>query len=234
MSVLLTVSKTMYGSGVADTLAGGGGTNTGLDLGSVVNGQYTPISNQSTNAGAQDLYIYHNAVVDPITSVGTYVQQYGTGTSYAYGGADTAAHDLTTILNYGNNDTSTVANNGDGLSGGLHIDMDWQVSQTNQFGFSRRGTQHRYYGNAGGVSGDGSSLSTAITMYVDALSYSSTHAAGGTETDATTPVAGKIGKNGDTVLGEQAHIKMRFYLPTSAVNGGIVQWEWVIAYSYTA
>ncbi len=231
MSVTLTVSKTQFGSGVSDALSGGG---TGIDLGSVVNGQYTPITNQSTNAGVQDVYIRHNATIDPITSVATYVQQFGTGTGFTYGGANTAAGDLTSLLNYGNASSSTTANNGDGLAGGLQIDMDWQVSQTNQFANSRNGTQKRIYGASGGATGDGSSLSTAIAMYVDAMSYSSTHAAGGTETDATTPVAGKIGKNGDTVLGEQAHLKMRFFLPTSATNGGILQWEWVISYSYTA
>lgn len=227
MSVTLTVSKTLTGSGVADSLAGGG---TGLDLGAVVNGQYTPITNQSTNAGSQDVFIRHNATIDPITSVATYVQQYGTGTGFTYGGANTAAGDYTTLVNYGNGDTSTVANNGDGLSGGLHIDMDWQVSTTNQFAFSRRGTNHRYYGNAGGSTGDGSSLSTAIAMHVDAMSFNNS----GTEIDATTPVTGKIGKSTDTVLGSEAHLKMRFYLPTSATNGGILQWEWVISYSYTA
>ena len=46
MAVLLTISETLSGSEVADSLSGGG---TGVDLGQVVNGQYSPIVNPLTN-----------------------------------------------------------------------------------------------------------------------------------------------------------------------------------------
>lgn len=217
MSVSLTVSKTQGGSGVADTLAGG---SSGLDLGSVVNGAYTPIINQTANTGAQDIYIRHNAVVDPITAVGTYIAQY----SGTYGGANSAAADFSTLSDQGAASGQATANNSTGVEEGLKVDQDWQVSTANQFN-PARGDGHVY-----GLAGNGVSLSTAFTMDADALSYSNS----GTETDASAPVAGKIGKSGDTVLGEQAHIKMRYYLNQSATNGGILQWDWVIAYSYTA
>lgn len=217
MSVSLTVSKTMGGSAVADTLAGG---SSGLDLGSVVNGAYTPIILQSANTGAQEIFIRHNATVDPITAVKTYIAQY----SGTYGGADTAANDLTTLEGQGAASAQLTANSSAGTEGGLKIDMDWQVSTANQFTPSR--TQCKVYG----LAGNGQSLVTAYDMHVDAMSRNNS----GTEVDATTPVTGKIGKSGDTVLGDQAHLKMRYYLPTAAVNGGILQWDFTIAYSYTA
>lgn len=217
MSVSLTVSKTMGGSAVADTLAGG---SSGLDLGSVTNGAYTPITLQSANTGAQDLFIRHNAVVDPITAVKTYIAQF----SGTYGGADTAANDFTTLAAQGAASAQLTANSAAGSESGLKVDMDWQVSTANQFTPAR--AQAKVYG----LAGNGQALGNAYDMHVDALSRNNA----GTEVDATTPVTGKIGKSGDAVLGDQAHLKMRYYLPTSALNGGILQWDYVIAYSYTA
>lgn len=228
MSVLLTVSETLSGTAFADSLAGGG---TGIDLGNVINGQYAPLVDQPTNNGHQDVFIRHNATVDPITDVKTFVQNYGIGTGFTYGGANSAAADYTKILTMGNADTSTVANNSDGFANGLHIDMDWQVSQSNQFTAARIGTgQHRIYGDNGGASGDGRNLATGFTMNADAMSRNNA----GTEVDATTPVAGKIGKTGDTVLGDRAHPRLRFFLRSDETDGGILQWEWVISYSFTA
>jgi hypothetical protein len=54
------------------------------------------------------------------------------------------------------------------------------------------------------------------------------------ETAATAPVAGKIGKAGDTALGEYAHIRLRQYIASAFAEGGIYQCEFIIAYSYTA
>jgi hypothetical protein len=65
---------------------------------------------------------------------------------------------------------------------------------------------------------------------VDACSYWN----GSSEVDATTPVTGKIGKSSDTVLGNRGHFKKRFYLNTGATAGGILQYDYVVAYSYTA
>ena len=228
MAVTLTISETLTGSGLADALSGGG---TGLDLGQVINGQFSPITDQPTNDGAQEIYLSHNAVVDPITEVKTYVQQYGVGTGFTYGGANSAAADITKLLNMGNTSSSANANNADGLANGLHIDMDWQVTTANQFNPSRIGTQVRIFGdNGGAATGDGRNLATAFSMHVDAMSRNN----GGTEVDATTPVTGKIGKTGDAVLGDRAHFKKRFFLATAETDGGILQWEFVTSFSYTA
>lgn len=228
MAVLLTVSETIAGAAFADTLDGGG---SGIDLGSVINGQFTPINDQPTNDGHQDVYIRHNAVVDPITSVKTFVQQFGVGTGFTYGGATSAASDIAKLLNMGNVSATVNANNADGLGDGLHIDMDWQVSMASQFAPARIGTQVRIYGdNGGAATGDGRSLATAFNMHVDAMSRNNA----GVEVDAVTPVTGSIGKSGDTVLGDRAHPRLRFFFRTDEVDGGVLQWEWVIAFSYTA
>jgi len=223
MAVLLTVSETATGAEVSDALAGG---DTGLDLGQVVNGQYAPLTNQTLNQGWQDLYFRHDAVVDPITDVKTYVAQY-TGT---YGGPASAAADITTLLGYGSSDTGATKNNADGNSRGLHVDMDWDVTDTNAFDYSRETSgQKRIYGKT--YSGlNGNSLATAFPMHVDAMSYWN----GSTEVAPSGAVAGQIGKSSDSVLGNRAHLRMRMYLHQGALDGGILQWDYVTAYSYTA
>lgn len=225
MAVTLTVSETANGSDFSDSLAGG---STGLDLGQVTNGQYAPLTLQSDNTGHQDIYIYHDAVVDPITDVEFYLAQY----SGTYGGAASAAADFTTIGAYGAADTGATANNSDGLSRGLHIDMSWDVLPASQFSYARETTgQKRIFGKGYGVpSKDGLSQPNAFAMHVDAASYWD----GSTEAAATTPVTGKIGKSTDTVLGNRGHIRMRGYLHTAAVDGGILQWDTTISFAYTA
>lgn len=223
MSVLLTVSETISGSEAADSLSGG---STGMDLGQVTNGSYSPVTSQSANTGAMQVYISHNATIDPVTNVVFYVDTY----SGTYGGAVSAAADYTTLKAYGASDTGATKNNVDGLSQGLHIDMDWQVSTSNMFSYSRESTGNmRIFGKTY-TSLDGTTQATGFALHVDALSYYN----GSTEVDATTPVTSKIGKSTDTVLGNRAHFFKRFYLNTAATNGGILQYDFVVAYSYTA
>lgn len=222
MSVLLTISETLDGSAISDSLAGGG---TGIDLGSVVNNQYAPIVDKSSNTGSQTLYIRHNAVDDPITDVKFFIQQYGVGTGFTYGGADTAANDFTTLVNLGNASGSSK-NNGDGNSGGLWIDMDADASTTNQFDQASFPTKVKIFGDGGT---DGIDLASAFSLVTDAMVY-----AAPAETLASSPVAGQIGVNNDTALGDNAKIKMRIYLPNSFAQGGIVQVEAVVAYSFTS
>lgn len=223
MSVLLVVSETVTGSEVSDSLSGG---STGLDLGQVVNGAYSPITSQSANTGQQEVYLSHNATIDPITNVAFYVDTY----SGTYGGANSAAADYTTLIGYGAADGGATKNNTDGLSRGLHMDMDWQVSSSNQFQYSREASGNlRIFGKT--YTGlDGVAQGTAFPMHVDAASYWN----GSSEIDAVTPVTGKIGKSSDTVLGNRGHIKKRFYLHSGATDGGILQNDFVVAYSYTA
>jgi hypothetical protein len=223
MPVLLTVSETVTGAEVSDSLSGG---STGLDLGQVVNGDYSPITLKSANTGQQEVYIRHDATIDPITNVKFYVATF-TGT---YGGANSAAADFSTLTGYGSSDTGATKNNADGNSRGLHIDMDWQVGAASQFDYSRDGVQMRIFGKDYGAGLDGASQAQAFDMHVDSASYWN----GSTEIDATTPVTNKIGKSTDTVLGNRCHFKKRFYLHTGATEGGILQYDFVISYSYTA
>ena len=229
MSVTLTVSETITGANASDTLAGG---STGLDLGQTTNGQYAPLTLQSANTGHQDIFLRHDAVVDPITDVKFYIAQF----SGVYGGAGTAAADFTTVSNYGAADLAAgaaTANNGDGLSRGSHIDMSWDVSVASQFGYARETSgQKRIFGSTNALYGGktGLSLALAFDMHVDAASYWN----GATEVDATTPVTGKIGKSTDTVLGNRGHIRNRFYLHTGETNGGVVQYDTVCSFAYTA
>lgn len=223
MAVTLVVSETVTGAEVADVLAG---ADTGQDYGQVVSGSYTPVILQSANTGAQDMYLYHDATVDPITDVKSYVAIF----SGTYGGANTAAADFTTLSNYGSADSGATKNNSDGFSRGLHMDMDWQVSTANQFDYSRETTgQMRIYGKTY-TTPNGLSLALAFSLHADACSYWN----GSTEVDAGTPVTGKIGKAADAVLGNRGHVKDRFYLNSGATEGGILQFDRVWAYSYTA
>jgi len=50
MAVVLTISETVTGANVSDSLAGG---STGLDFGQVTNGQYAPLISQAANTGHQ-------------------------------------------------------------------------------------------------------------------------------------------------------------------------------------
>lgn len=221
MAVNLTISKTLSGAAAADALAGAG---TGVDLGSVVNGEYAPIISKAANTGWQDLYIRHDAAVDPITDVGTFIAEY----SQAYGGAAAnAAADLATLISKGNA-SGNSANNNDGLSSGLRIEHDADISGTlGASAFDGTRAQVLIYGDN---NTDGIDLASAFDLHVDAMVYDNAS----TETDAGTPVTGQIGKSGDTTLGDRAHVKLRYYLEDAAPDGGIIQWDWVIKYSFTA
>lgn len=243
MSVLLTISETLDGAAVADSLAGGG---SGVDMGSVVNGSYAPIGvgGPADNSGAKDLFIRHDATIDPITDVKTFIQEYGVGTGFTYGGANTAGSDITKMLDTLGDASGTSKNNADGLSGGLWIDMNAVVAQVNQFDFATNGIGQggdnsvEIYGrNGGSTGGSGSSLADAILMASSAMVIDSDQSAGGDGSNGyipTAPVAGQIGKNGDTALGDNAHFRLRMHLLASFVDGGIIQHEMVVAYSFTA
>lgn len=220
MAVNLTISKTVAGTAVADSLAGSG---TGIDLGSVVNGEYVPIISKSGNTGKQTLYIRHDATIDPITSVGTFISAY----SQAYGGAASGAADYTTLKSKGNA-SGNSANNGDGLSAGLRVEHGADLGTTlGASAFDGTRAQVKIYGDN---NTDGIDLASAFAMHIDAATYWN----GSTEVVATTPVTGKIGKSTDTILGNRGHYSLRYYLEQAAPDGGIIQWDWVVKYSFTA
>lgn len=224
MSVTLIVSETITGAEVSDILAGG---DSGLDYGQVTNGSYAPVTSQAANTGQQDLFLRHDGV-NPITDVKLYVDQFSGG---VYGGANSPSTDLTALLAYGASDTGATANNGDGLSRGLHIDMDWQVNAASQFSYSREaaGNKRIFGKDYSGL--DGSSSTLAFPLHVDAMSYWN----GVSEIDAVTPVTGSIGGSADTgTLGNRGHFKSRFYLHTGATEGGIFQFDTVINFAFTS
>jgi len=243
VTVLLTIAETIDGSALADGLAGGG---TGVDLGSVVNGSYAPIGGggPGDNSGAQQIFIAHDATIDPITDVKTFIQTFGAGTGFTYGGADSAANDIVTMLDTLGDNSGTSKNNANDLSAGLWVDMNSDVTQTNQFDFATNGVGQggdnsvEIYGRSGGSSGgQGSDLATGIVMAASAMVIDSDQAAGGDAANGyngSAPVAGQIGVDGDGALGDNAHCRLRVQLLGSFTNGGIVQWEWVTAYSFTA
>lgn len=230
MAVSLTVSDTLDGAAVSDALTGG--VNPGIDLGSVINGSWTPVTNKATNDGVRDVYIAHNGV-NEITDVGTFVQQYGTGSGNTYGGAKTASDDFnaaTTGLKALGQNSGSSKNNGDGLSGGLWVDHDWDSSLANQFDFATNG------GGSGNdtviIYGDNGTEGVDLASAEPLRSESCVYNAPG-ETNGSAPVDQKIGPAGNTTQGDAAHVKMRFYLPLSHPDGGVIQFEWVIKYSAT-
>lgn len=229
MAVTLYVQSSKSATGAsqfADSLAGGG---TGIDFGQVVNGQFAPIIDQSTNDGALAVYINHNATIDPVTNVKLYLGSYAL-TGATYGGAASAASNISSIYAEGqaSDESSGAKNNSNGLAGGVWVDFQWDVSTANQFDISTRSSNVKIFGNNGT---DGISAASAFTVGADAMLYSSNDVA---EVDATTPVAGTIGKNNDTVLGDYAKMKLRVYLRTAFPDGGIFQAALVVRFSFTA
>lgn len=221
MAVTLTVSNTAAGANFADTLQG---LSTGMSIGVVSNGIYAPLTSQVANTGHKDVYISHDGT-NEITDVALYVAQF-TGT---YGGANTAALDFTALAAYGAVDSGSNANNADGLSRGLHIDMSWDVATASQFAYARETSgQKRIFGKS--YTGlDGLSLATSFPLHVDAASYWD----GSTEADASAPQTGKIGPSASTTLGNRGHYRLRFYLHSAATDGGYLQFDIVTAFSFT-
>jgi hypothetical protein len=226
MAVNLTVSKTIDGAAVSDSLAGGG---TGVDIGSVVNNQYGPIISKAANTGQQHIYVRHDATIDQITAFSVFVQEYGAGTLFTYGGADTAPNDYATLANLGNASGSSK-NNADGVSGGLWVDMEADVATINKFDQAARPTLVKIFGDNGGTSGDGIDIASAFLVESEAMVWDNASV----ETNGSSPVDGQIGKANDTVLGDNAHLQFRLYLPNAHPDGGILQWETVFSYSFTA
>ena len=226
MAVSLTISKTLGGAAVADTLAGDPG-NSGVDLGSVINSEYTPIIDKSANTGWQALYIRHNATVDEITDCGSFIEEF----SQVYGGAAaSAAADYATMKSKGNS-SSDSANNGDGNGAGLRIEHDKDLGGTlGASAFDGSRAQVSIYGKDPGGGQEGISLATAFEVHQDAMVRDNA----GSPVAPSAPVAGKIGIAGDATLGDNAYVKLRFYLEDAAPDGGIIQWDWVFKYSFTA
>ena len=62
MAVNLTASEVFTPiTAISDALLGGG---TGLDLGTVTNGNYAPLTDKTANTGHQDLYLSHDGTAN--------------------------------------------------------------------------------------------------------------------------------------------------------------------------
>jgi len=221
MTVSITISETIDGAELSDALVGDA-LAVGLDLGSVQNNSYAPLTDKSLNTGAANLFIHHNAAIDPITQCKWYLQAYGSSLAWAYGGARTPAADIQALKDLGDS-SGTSKNNADGLSGGLWIDQKWNASSVQQFD---AGVSKVYIFKTS----VGFSLATAVGIVKESMVYNNASV----ETAATTPVDGVIGKALDTVKGTNSHQKMRIYMPAVFAEGGYYQIEAVLAFSFTA
>lgn len=249
MAVTLKLARTKNGTAVNDTLAGGG---SGIDFGNVINGSYAGVVDKPTNTHNDNVcrfFLSHNATIDPITEVKFYMAAY----HLTYGGALSAALDYASASHGMTNiglASGSSKNNNDNLSGGLWLDMDWDVTVTNQFDYATRVNNVRIFGKPlSGVTGsmatpnagiglvnqngqDGTNLAEAFFLNSDACLYSSDDNTN--ETAPTAPVHGRIGKQNDTALGDFAKLLFRVYLPGTYPDGGIIQFTNVISFSFTA
>jgi len=238
MTVALTISETIDGAAVADSIEGGG---VGSDLGTVTNSGYAPRINKTANTGRLDLFIRHDGV-NEITDFQTFIQEYGTDTGFAYGGGQTPTDDLTNIKNLGAV-SGDSRNNANGLSGGLWIDMNASVAEVNQFDYTSNGISS--VGSQGGDDTirkygdnnvDGLSIETAFILRSKAVVIATSQGNGGDAGNGFTPngpVDGTIGATGNTTFGDNGHVKLRMYLTETFSTGGLHQWEWVGGYSFT-
>jgi len=228
MAVVISVVPSPGSStNMSDALAPTGSGNIGADIGQVANGGYTPlVGNQSANQGSKDLYLRHNSVDDPITDVEFYLAPY-TG---VYGGPKSPAIDYAEVISAGFSDGGGTPNNTDGLSSGLHIDMSYSVTTGSQFAPARESTgQVRVFGkiynsNQVGIQTNPIGLHKDACFYYDGVSNSA----------PINALDGVIGKEGDTVRGNRAHLRLRYYLPLSASVNGLIQWSFVTLFSYTS
>lgn len=240
MAVILTVSETLGGAEVSDTLAGAG---TGVDLGQVVNSQYAPIvGDQALNGGAQVLYFRHNATIDPITNLKIYMDSYSR-TGFTYGGASTALSDYNTLKSEGDASAVTAAekNNSTGLAGGLWMEMQRNIASSNQFDIAtdRISNDPLIYDQGPGTKfvkifgkgNNGIDEASAYGVIREACVYTPDNLA---ENDPSASVDGKIGIETDSVLGNRAKIRFRVYLREAFADGGIFQVALLARFSYTA
>lgn len=245
MAVAITASKTVQGSAVADNLAVPSGSATGADIGSVQNGAYAPLINQTANTGVYDLYFRHDAAIDPITNCVTFIGEYGVGSGNAYGGAKNASQDIADVLALGAASDGNKNNlaSPSKLGGGIRIDMDADQADINRFDWDTNGLgeggndtvaiygkDHTNFSNL-----DGSDLANGFPCMAAALMYDT---GGGVPGVPSAPVQGTIGRSSDApeaaLLGSDFKASLRAYLPEAHPDGGVVQVDYYLGFSFTA
>lgn len=228
MTVTLTVAASLLGAAPNDALAGGG---VGLDLGTAINGVYTPLIDKTDNTGFAEVFISHNGI-NQIDDVGTFISPY----SQPFGGvADTANAEYVALLAEGAaSDNSPNNNNSPALGQGLRVEYAADLGTALGLSlFDNSRAQVGIYGKAKVVGlnngFDGSNLANAFIFHQDAM----IQANGGTPLVASAPQAGVIGPAGNSSLGDTATAKLRYYLAETAEEGGIGQVDWVVKYAFT-
>lgn len=137
-----------------------------------------------------------------ITDFGYYVGVF-TGT---YGGDYAAITDYNKLLAHGD------------ASKGLLIEENaFQATP-----FSVAGTTFRV------KTGQASSYATRRVMPTSAMVWNNS----GAETVPSAPVAGELGQNGNSTLGDRAKLRIRYEVPTTETLGGKRQWDTIGAFAY--
>ncbi|MBP98749.1 hypothetical protein CMK18_22605 [Candidatus Poribacteria bacterium] len=226
MTVSLTVSDVfpvVLGTSIANSIAGGGGSQVGWNIGSVTSGQWGPITNKISNLGHKDLYLAHDGT-NKITNFTIHIAEFGTTTGYTYGGSSTAALDYAGVKAQGSA-SGTSKNNLDNASAGLWIEYEHVVSDANRFDYASRPSLVNIFGK----SNLGISDATGFDLKSESMIYNSSGA-----TVANSPVDGEIGAAADSVLGDTSHIQLRHYMEANPSLSSTVQYEMVYRYSFTS
>lgn len=125
--------------------------------------------------------------------------------SGTYGGDYSASLDLTKIIAHGDSGS------------GLQIEEVFNAGTPFAGSyFTVNNTNGRNYG-------------TRRTMRTTSFLYNNASV----ETTPTTPVQGQLGAFGDTVLGDNAKLRMRYVVPTTETLVGIHQYDLIVIFSYT-
>lgn len=128
--------------------------------------------------------------------------------SGTYGGDYNASADLAKLIAHG-----------DAGDYGMQWDFRWDASPTFASG------QYTIFKTGVGVS-----FATRVTIPVTAMSRND----GGTEVDAVSPVAGKLGPAASASLGDRAHMTMRYKTPASETATGRRQVDVYYSYNFTS
>lgn len=149
------------------------------------------------------LLIRHDGV-NKITSTAFYIQSFS-GTPY--GGAYTPAADLARLLALGDMTPTSY---------GLQLEEDWDAAVPFSTFYQVK-------------TGAADSFANRRTIAASSMSYNNS----GVEANPSAPAAGEIGPDGNTTVGDRGHLTYRMSIPATETDGGIRQFDLVVAYSYT-
>lgn len=180
-------------------------TISGTDVADAVSGGNAgyDIGVTSSESNPTTTWWWRHAGASKITDFGYYLRMF----SGTYGGDYSALTDYNRILALG-----------DGAKGLLVEEDAFQATP-----FSVPATTFRI------KTGQGVAYATRRTMPASAMVYNNA----GTETAPSAPVAGELGQNGNSTLGDRAKLRIKFEVPTTETLGGKRQWDTVGSFAYT-